>query len=132
MKGFMYILQCSDGSYYTGSTKNKEDVTATIVAAPLFCVRPDTEKVLPDFLLWWINQASSQAYLAAQAEGTMVKMVSKRSLDNLEVRLPPLPTQKNIVELFSLALREQQLLKAMQQRKADYIQGILMQMASAP
>lgn len=24
MKGFMYILQCNDGSYYTGSTKNLE------------------------------------------------------------------------------------------------------------
>ena len=22
MKGYMYILECSDGSYYTGSTKN--------------------------------------------------------------------------------------------------------------
>jgi putative endonuclease len=24
MKGFMYILECADGSYYTGSTKNLE------------------------------------------------------------------------------------------------------------
>jgi putative endonuclease len=24
MKGFMYILECSDGSYYTGSTTNLE------------------------------------------------------------------------------------------------------------
>jgi len=24
MKGYMYILQCSDGSYYTGSTNNLE------------------------------------------------------------------------------------------------------------
>ncbi len=24
MSGFMYILECSDGSYYTGSTKNLE------------------------------------------------------------------------------------------------------------
>ena len=24
MKGFVYILECSDGSYYTGSTKNLE------------------------------------------------------------------------------------------------------------
>ncbi|MDD0823072.1 GIY-YIG nuclease family protein [Mannheimia sp. AT1] len=24
MKGWMYILKCSDGSYYTGSTKNLE------------------------------------------------------------------------------------------------------------
>jgi putative endonuclease len=24
MKGYMYILKCSDGSYYTGSTKNLE------------------------------------------------------------------------------------------------------------
>jgi putative endonuclease len=24
MKGYMYILECSDGSYYTGSNKNLE------------------------------------------------------------------------------------------------------------
>ncbi len=24
MKGFMYILECADGTYYTGSTKNLE------------------------------------------------------------------------------------------------------------
>lgn len=24
MKGYMYILECADGSYYTGSTKNLE------------------------------------------------------------------------------------------------------------
>ncbi len=24
MKGWMYILECSDGSYYTGSTNNLE------------------------------------------------------------------------------------------------------------
>jgi putative endonuclease len=24
MKGYMYILQCADGSYYTGSTKDLE------------------------------------------------------------------------------------------------------------
>ena len=24
MKGYMYILECSDGSYYTGSTNNLE------------------------------------------------------------------------------------------------------------
>lgn len=106
----------------------QEDTQNTIVAAPLFRVRPDTTKVVPEFLLWWINQPSSQSYLASRVKGTMVKMVSKQGLEDLEVNLPSLERQKKIADFFSLSMREQQLLEEIKNRKAIYAQGILMQM----
>ena len=108
----------------------QEDAENTIVSAPLFRVRPDTKKIMPEFLLWWINQPSSQSYLASRSKGTMVKMVSKQSLEDLEVDLPSLEKQRKIAELFSLSMREQQILEEIKNRKAIYTQGILMQMAS--
>ncbi len=108
----------------------QEDAENTIVAAPLFRVRPDITKVVPEFLLWWINQPSSQAYLNSRAEGTMLKMVSKQALEELAVSLPPLAQQYQAAEFFGLSMKEQRLLEAIKIRKMLYAQGILMQIAT--
>ena len=124
------IIFRSRGRVHTAALLN-EEAESTIVAAPLFRVRPDIEKVVPEFLLWWINQPSSQAYLASRSEGTMVKMVNKQDLKNLAVSLPSLEKQRKIADFFSLAVREQQLLEEIKNCKAVYTQGILMQVAMA-
>lgn len=105
------------------------DVKKTIVAAPLLRVRPDLERVVPEFLCWWINQPSSQAYFASRSEGTSLKMVSQASLAGLSVTLPPVQQQQKIAEFFRLAICEQALLSNIQNRKAAYTHGILMQIA---
>lgn len=122
------IIFRSRGQTNTAALLN-EDAENTIIAAPLFRVRPDIKKVVPEFLLWWINQPSSQAYLASRSKGTMVKMVSKQDLEDLEVTLPSLERQRKIADFFSLSMQEQQLLEEIKNRKAMYTQGILMQMA---
>ena len=123
------IIFRSRGRTHTAALLN-EEAESTIVAAPLFRVRPDIKQVVPEFLLWWINQPSSQAYLASRSEGTMVKMVDKQDLKNLAVSLPSLEKQRKIADFFGLAVREQQLLEEIKNCKAVYTQGILMQMAS--
>jgi restriction endonuclease S subunit len=124
------IIFRSRGQTNTAALLNK-DVKSTIVAAPLLRVRPDVNKVVPEFLLWWINQPLSQSYLVSRSKGTMVKMVSKEGLENLEVNLPSLERQAKVAEFFSLSMREQTLLEGIKNRKAIYTQGILMQIASA-
>ena len=108
----------------------QEDANNTIVAAPLFRVRPNAPKVIPEFLLWWINQPSSQSYLNSQAKGSLVKMISKQCLENLDVHLPSLERQREIAAFFSLSMREQHLLEAIRKCRMRYTQGILMHMAS--
>ena len=123
------IIFRSRGQTNTAAMLNEEAKDA-IVAAPLFCVRPNTKKVLPAFLLWWINQPISQKYFSSRAKGTGVNMLSKEDLEDLEIILAPLEKQSKIAEFFSLSTKEQLLLEEIKGRKAVYAQGILMQMLS--
>ena len=123
------IIFRSRGKTNTAALLQK-DTRNTIVASPLFRIRPDTEKVLPEFLFWWINQPSSQAYFSSRSEGSMLKMISKKVLANLEVSLPSLEQQRKIADFFNLSMEEQRLLEKIKKNKAIFVQAILMQIAS--
>lgn len=124
------IVFRSRGQTNTAAILN-EETKNTIVAAPLLRVRPDTKKVLPAFLLWWINQPIAQNYLRTQSKGTMIKMVSKQTLEDLEVSLPSLEQQHKVADFFSLSMQEQHLLEEIKNRKMLYTQKILLQIVSA-
>ena len=99
------------------------------MAAPLLLVRPNKAKVVPRYLLWWLNQPSSQHYFASRAEGSAVQMISKRCLENLEVSLPSLDRQCSLAAYFDLAEQEKALLGDMKHLRAKHAQGVLMHLA---
>ena len=101
----------------------------SVLAAPMMLIRPDTERVQAEYLLWFINQASIQKILSVQAAGTAVKMISKAALEQLEVSVPPLKTQKSIVEIGHLATLEAQLATKLMERRKVLIDGALMKQA---
>ena len=101
----------------------------SVLAAPMMLIRPDTERVQAEYLLWFINQASIKKILSVQAAGTAVKMISKAALEQLEVSVPPLKTQKSIVEIGHLATLEAQLATKLMDRRKVLIDGALMKRA---
>ena len=107
-----------------------EDPGRAVVAAPLLRIRvtkPDT--ILPEYLNWYISQRDAQIFLASRAKGTVQKMISKETIENLEVSLPSLEQQKKIVELANLAAREQTILNTLAEKRKQYISATLMQFA---
>lgn len=107
-----------------------EDPGKAVVAAPLLRIRvtkPVT--VLPEYLNWYISQRDAQIFLTSRAKGTVQKMISKQTIEDLEVSLPPLEQQKNIVELASLSAREQIILNTLAEKRKQYISTVLMQFA---
>ena len=84
-----------------GAAQVQGGVGPAVLAAPMLLVRP--HGVLPDFLCWYINTPSTQALLAAQAEGTSVQMISAEALKALEVPLPPHAAQQSIAKAAALA-----------------------------
>lgn len=125
------ILFRSRGQRTTAALLDR-DSEQTVVAAPLLRIRPDTSRVIPEYLVWYINQTASQAYLTSRSEGTVVNMISKKELEKLEIRLPSIERQRTIIRFFKLAEREQFLLNEIKRKKALYVQGILMRIASEP
>jgi hypothetical protein len=103
------------------------DVGPAVLAAPMLLIRPI--EVLPAYLLWHINLPAVQATLAAQAEGTSVRMISKAALEQLVIAVPPLETQRRIVEIGELACLEARITTELMDRRKALIDGVLMRKA---
>ena len=88
------------------------------------------ERVRPSYLVWWINQPSSQAYLHARPEGSAVKMISKQTLANLQVVIPSVEKQECIADYYELAMQEQILLNKIRIQRKRYAHGIMREIAS--
>ena len=102
----------------------------TVVSAPLFLIRTTSQKVLPEYLYWFINQSSSQAFLHSRATGTAMTMIGKSVLDALEIPLPDLETQKQIVTLADLLNKEQRLMRDLAEQKEKLVKAIQMRLAT--
>jgi hypothetical protein len=102
---------------------------AAIAILPLLVLRPDPKLIEGKYLAWLINQPASQRYFDKWAYGTRLRMIPKSFLDDLEVPLPDLATQRLIVELHSLARRECALSQRLAEKKLEFTNFVLLQQA---
>lgn len=103
------------------------EIGAAVLAAPMLLIRP--HGAWPAYLHWFINTAHAQAALAALSEGTSVRMISKEALQTLEVPVPSVERQRQIVELATLAQQEQVLLAKVAARRKHLNEELLLQHA---
>lgn len=79
----------------------------TIAAGYFFILRLASAAVLPEYLAWYINSEPAQQYIQNVARrGTYMPVVPKSALEALEVDVPPVRTQRTIVELDQLSKRD--------------------------
>jgi restriction endonuclease S subunit len=90
-----------------------ENLGAAVVAAPLMVIRPHSSKVLPEYLRWFVNLPATHNVLASMAAGTSVKIINKAALQQLEVPVPALETQRKIARLGELMEEETKLMAEM-------------------
>ena len=107
-----------------------EDPGKAVVAAPLLRIRiTQLDKIHPEYLNWFISQRDAQIFLTSRAKGTGQKMISKNTIDELEISLPSIEKQQYIVELASLSAREKSISSTLIEKREQYIDSILMQFA---
>ena len=95
------------------------EIEQKCVASPSFLVirLHDKSAILPEFVAWYLNLPTVQNTLAAQARGTSIMSISKATLGELEIPIPPIERQKKYIELSKLQKREQQLYAAIAERR---------------
>lgn len=81
-----------------------------VAAAPLFILRPDRARVVPEFLVAVLMSPASQTILRQSAVGTYVPQIPRQAIESLEFELPDLSSQMRLVELARLARREIELM----------------------
>ena len=71
-----------------------------IAASSLYIIRiRNTQKVLPHYLAVYLNSSIGQSALESMNLGTLIKSLTKRSLIELSVPLPPIATQQTIIDI---------------------------------
>ena len=104
-----------------------EGMGAAVLAAPMLLIRP--HDILPAYLNWYLNTPDTQATLATMSEGTSVRMISKDALQALDVPVPGMARQRQIVEIASLAQQEQAIAAEIAAHRKRLADGLLMRAA---
>lgn len=130
-----HLLKDGDVLFAAKGTKNFAAVfenhnEPSVASTSFFVIRPTDNKVLPEFLAWFLNNHTTQTLLKAQAIGTSIPSISKQVLENLEMPVPDIKTQKAIVEISKLRNKEKSLKQKIETLREKQIQVILLQAVS--
>lgn len=79
-------------------------------------------KIIPDFLVWYINDSRSQSYLKNKAIGTSVVSISKKVLEKLEIPIPDLSLQQMILKIVQFSNKEKELKQQIEALREKLIQ----------
>ena len=113
------VLFRSRGERNTATALDHRLAEPALAVLPIVVLRPEARCDEPMFLGWAINQPPAQSHFDSTARGTGLRMVPKSSLDDLEIDVPDLATQRAIVEVDRLATEEQQLTSPPRQKYED-------------
>lgn len=126
------ILFAGKGTRYLCQTFNLN--IQAVPSTTLYIIRPDQKQVLPEYLCWFLNLPQTETAIKATQVGSSMPMIPKSALEELEVPVPDLATQSHILKIANLQQREQQLLSAIAEKRAQVNNYILLKwlMNNAP
>jgi restriction endonuclease S subunit len=95
---------------------------AAVASTSFFVIRITDKKIVPHYLVWLLNSHSIQKELKGQALGTSIPSISKQVLENLEISVPSIDTQKIILQITELRNREKTLKQKIETLRDNQIQ----------
>ena len=122
-----HLLKDGDVLFAAKGTKNFAAIfenhnEPSVASTSFFVIRPTDKKVLPQYLAWFLNKHSTQTLLKSQAIGTSIPSISKQVLENLEITVPGMETQKAILQVIKLRNKEKLLRQKIETLREKQIQ----------
>jgi restriction endonuclease S subunit len=129
-----HILNDGDILFAAKGTKNfaalyRSEMGKAVASSSLFVIRIRENiraKALPEFLCWYINSIDGQAFLKSHAKGTALPSIPLSVIQEMELSLPTIQSQRQIVAIHALRLREKELHSKIERLKDQVIQRQLL------
>lgn len=103
------------------------------IAAPgLHALRPRPECIRPEYLHWCLNHPKIQSAMAEVAQGTHAPFISKQTLMKVQIPVPRLTVQHNIVHVDQLRQNERQLAEQLAAARDQLVDETTWRAAVAP
>lgn len=88
-----------------------------IASSVFFVIIADQAKVLPSYLAWYMNQTPFQSEINSLRSGSSTLNINKKTLEEMTVVVPDMETQNIIVNIGQLAMREQEILSLLSEKR---------------
>jgi len=101
-------------------------VDAKLIATGYFFVlRTNQQILLPEFLAWSMNEIDFQERVRPFHRGTHMPMISKTDLENIQIDVPPMEVQHQILALNGLLNEERRLSTSILEKRTALVQSVL-------
>lgn len=118
------ILFVNKGMRFYGAYVDKP--LKRVVAAPhFFILRADRSKVLPEYLVWFLNSHRARRYYSQCAAGTALPHMTRKSLEDMPIEVPGLKRQALIAKIHQCSLRERELTERLLERHELLVSSLL-------
>lgn len=97
-----------------------------IASTTLYIIRLTSKDILPYYLCWYLNQPSVMAVMKAQQVGTGTPLIRKQVVEDFEIPVPEIDTQRQIVELAKLQTKEKELYQALAEKREQLTNQLIM------
>ena len=121
------VLFRSRGENNTASIAAGEAGAKAVALLPVIVIRPKADDLLPEYIVWSINQHEAQRHLDLGAHGTKLRMIPKECLETLPLHIPSLAMQQMITQLDALSAAETRLLHELADMKRKLTRFALLQ-----
>lgn len=111
------VLLQSRGSKFPAAVVNTE--VHGIAALGLHVLRPG-QQLLPEYLVWVMNHPTTRDALRGIARGSYIPFLSKADLADLTIPVPPIQTQRQIIEVARLEREAARLSTELQTLRDEY------------
>ena len=118
------IFRLSEPQFAT-KIDNQNIKEGTVISSKFARIKPDKEKVNPDFLTELLNSKIIKNQFLKYSEGSKIKQIKIRDIAKIDLNIPPLELQEKYVESINLINQELTLYDKLINEKKDLKEGIL-------
>ncbi len=118
------VLFAAKGSknFATLFESNNQPAVASTTFFVIRLQKDFTSKILPEFMVWFLNHPATQKFLKGKARGTSLASISKAVLEELEISVPAIETQKKVLQISKMRNTEIELKKQIEALRELQIQ----------
>lgn len=122
-----FVLQDKDILFVAKGANNcavlfQEQDFPCVASAVFFVIRVLRKDIVPEFLVWYINQSKVQSYLTERRAGTSMVNITKQDVMDIPIQQVSYTKQKAIGEFTQLYLKEQELVELIKGHREQLIQ----------
>ncbi len=102
-----------------------EETAGIVVSSNFVIIRCCVDKILPEYLFWFLNTADVKKDIFKNSAGNMLAAIKPQYFCDLDIDLPSLTEQKLIADFDTTARKELELLERLKNEKEKLYQACL-------